>query len=54
MATILVEDRVATALVDMDTVIIMLVLYRVTGLAIALNCGNVSMTVRLGFGKPSD
>lgn len=54
VATILVEELGAAALVDLDTVIIMLVLHRVTGSAIALNCGNASMTIRLGFGKPSD
>jgi hypothetical protein len=51
---ILVEELGAATLVDLDTVIIMLVLHRVTGSAIALNCGNASMTIRLGFGKPSD
>jgi hypothetical protein len=51
---ILVEELGAAAVVDLDTVIIMLVLHRVTGFAIALNCGNASMTIRLGFGKPSD
>jgi hypothetical protein len=54
VAAILVEELVAAALVDLDTVIIMLVLHRVTGLAIALNCGNASVTIRLRFGKPSD
>ena len=54
VATILVEELGAAALVDLDTVIIMLVLHRVTGFAIALNCGNASTTIRLGFGKPSD
>jgi hypothetical protein len=53
VATIPVEELGAAAL-DLDTVIIMLVLHRVTGFAIALNCGNASMTIRLGFGKPSD
>jgi len=50
----LVEELGAAALVDLDTVIIMLVLHRVTGLAIALNRGNASISIRLGFGKPSD
>ena len=54
MATILVEELGAAALVDLDTVIIMLVLHRVTGFAIALNCGKASMTICLGFGKHSD
>jgi 5-enolpyruvylshikimate-3-phosphate synthase len=54
VATTLVEELGAAALVDLDTVIIMLVLHRVTGFAIALNCGNASTTIRLGFGKHSD
>lgn len=54
VATILVEELGAAALVEVDKVIMMLVLHRVTGFAIALNCGNASMTIRLGFAKPSD